>query len=328
MTDPKETPIDPRETYRRLNDTVFRLYAEHRRSEAIDLITASSAELQPWRAELAHLKACLDGSLGHDVEALDTLATAQVAGSWWDPRILMDDEDLAGLRELEAFTPLVERSRAQWELANAEPDRGGDLLELPNGVPQGIVVALHGAEEDADDAIAAWCPATSHGFAVLAIRSSQRTSPLYRSWPDPQRAAAEIAEAKGLLPEQLQSVPTIAAGFSAGGRVALQWALSGNPCRVSGVIAVAPAASASTLPARASEDQLNPALIVVGADDDLSDEVVEIAGALGSGRSGRFTLDVVPGLGHAFPDDFPARLAAALGPLPGRRAKERADTQH
>jgi alpha-beta hydrolase superfamily lysophospholipase len=223
----------------------------------------------------------------------------------------VDDDDLAGLQALEPFTRLVDRSRVQWEQANAHPDRSGDRLARPDAAPRGVVVALHGAEEDADDAMAAWRPATSHGFAVLAIRSSQRTSPHYRSWPDPDRAAAEIAEARQLLPEQLRSLPTVAAGFSAGGRIALQWALSGSPGPVSGVIAVAPAASAGSLPRRASGTELSPALLIVGADDELADDVVGVAEELGSG-SGGFRLDVVPGLGHRFPDDFPERLAAAL----------------
>ena len=323
-TDPKEIPIDPSETYRALNDTVFRLYGEHRQDEAIDLITDASAELEPWRAELAHLKACLLGSLGNHDEALDTLATAHAAGSWWDPRILEQDDDLTGLRGLDPFLRLVESSRVQWEQANADPDRSGDRLALPDAAPlgnsrtrdiRGIVVALHGAEEDADDALAAWGSATTDGFAVLAIRSSQRTSPHYRSWPDPKQAAAEIAEALRRLPEPLRSLPLIAAGFSAGGRVALQWALSGNPRPVSGVIVVAPAATAGTLPSRASDDELVPALIVVGADDDLADDVVAVAEELGSGPPGHFALDVVPGLGHGFPEDFAARLGAALDPV-------------
>lgn len=201
-------------------------------------------------------------------------------------------------------------------------------MALPAATPRGVVLALHGAEEDADDAMAAWGSATSHGCAVLAIRSSQLTSPRYRSWPDPQRAAAEIAGAHRLLPDRLRSLPTVAAGFSAGGRVALQWALSAHPFPVSGVIAVAPAASVGTLPARTSRNQLSPALIIVGADDELAEDVVGLEQELDSGPSGPFTLDLVPGLGHGFPDDFPARLAAGLGRTPASGAIERADAGH
>lgn len=50
-----------------------------------------------------------------------------------------------------------------------------------------------------------------------------------------------------------------------------------------------------------------------------------VAEELGSGPSGRFTLDVVPGLGHRFPDDFPTRLAAALGAVPASSAIDRAE---
>ncbi len=301
--------ISALEKYRELNATIFRLYAADRQHEALALLDEPLPGLEPWRAELAHLRACLHGSVGEHQEALEALAAAHAAGSWWDPRILVEDDDLAGLTEFEGFGALVESSRARWEHAIERLDRSGDRLALPAAPPRGLVVALHGAEEDADDAMAAWRPATSRGFAVLAVRSSQRTSPNYRTWPDATRAAAEIADAHRSLGEGLRHLPVVAAGFSAGGRVALRWALTGDPQQVAGVIAVAPAVSADDLPRPGVDGALLPALLVVGEDDDLADDVGEVASKLAPDG---FTLDVVPGVGHCFPDDFPERLAAAL----------------
>lgn len=301
-------PASPLETYRALSDSIFALYADGRQRAALALLDTPRPELLPWRAELAHLGACLHGSLGESDEAMATLSEAHDAGGWWDPSILEEDDDLESLAGLPRFASLVESSRARWEQANAEPDRSGDRLALPSGPARGVVVALHGAEEDADDAMAAWGSATELGFGVLAVRSSQRTSPSYRSWPDQARASAEIADALETLPAETRSLPLVAAGFSAGGRVALRWALSGEPRAVAGVVAVAPAVSGDLGEARPGA--LDPAVLVVGADDDLRDNVVAAGEALAP--SG-FRVDVVPGVGHHFPRDFRQRLETALG---------------
>ena len=309
MLPPDEgVPITALETYRALSDSIFSLYAEGDQRAALALLDDLHPDLLPWQAELAHLKACLHGALGEDAEALATLETAHAAGAWWDPAILVDDDDLESLVDNPAFASLVESSRARWVLANADLDRSGDRLALPTGSPRGLLVALHGAEEDAGDAMVAWSAAVENGFAVLAVRSSQRTSPAYRSWPDQTRAAAEIADALGALPPGVRSLPVVAAGFSAGGRVALRWALSAEPCAVAGVIAVAPAVSGDL--EQAGVGALDPAVVVVGGDDDLVHDGVAAGEVL---RAVGFRTDVVPGVGHCFPDDFPQRLKAALG---------------
>lgn len=302
--------VEPLQTYRAVSDSVFALYDAGQQREALTLLIGAGPELLPWRSELAHLRACLHGSLGELDAAMATLAEAHAAGGWWDPEILLEDDDLASLVGLPEFATLVESSRQRWARANAEPDRTGDRLALPSGRARGLLVALHGAEEVADDALATWGPATDLGFVVLAVRSSQRTSPSYRSWPDQQRSAAEIADALETLSAETRSLPLVAGGFSAGGRVALDWARFGTPCDVAGVVAVAPAVRGE--PRQSSARALEPALLIVGEDDDLHDDVVAAGQALAA--SG-FRTDVVEGLAHRFPEDFAERLAAALVPV-------------
>jgi predicted esterase len=306
----EDVSVSPLQTYRALSDSVFAHYEAGQQREALALLDGTGSRLTPWQAEIAHLRACLHGSLDEPEAALAVLTGAHAAGGWWDPAILVEDDDLSSLGAMPEFAALVESSRRRWEQANAEPDRSGDRLARPASPARGVLVALHGAEQDADDAIAAWRPAAELGLAVLAVRSSQRTSPSYRSWPDQDRAGAEIAGALATLPTDLRDLPVIAAGFSAGGRVALLWALSATPSAVAGVVAVAPAVGVEQT--RTTGQTLQPALLIVGEDDDLVDDVVGAGQTLSSAG---FTTDVVAGLGHRFPDDFPGRLATALDPL-------------
>ncbi len=307
---PRSLLITALEHYRRLSNTVFELYASDRQREALAALKDRPTSLTPWRAELAHLEACLHGSIGQPDEAFAALTSAHDAGSWWDPRILLEDDDLEALRESPAFVDLVESSRARWQAANAELDRGGDLLELPTGRPAGLLVALHGAEEDGTDALRAWRGAVDCGFAVHAVRSSQRTSPRYRSWPDAERAESELADARAALPDELRRLPVVAAGFSAGGRVALRWALTAAPHPVTGVVTVAPAVIPADLPPSRAAG-LAPARLVVGSEDDLLEDVRATGRHLSPAG---FGVDVVPGLGHEFPADFGERLARLLRP--------------
>jgi dienelactone hydrolase len=300
--------VDPVHAYRELNEQVFRLYAAGRQDEALRLLDAVDDALAPWQAELAYLRACIHGSLGQPDRAVAALEAAAAEGAWWDPAVLAGDDDLADTRELPAFGPLLEVVAERWRAAHAERDRDGDRLAMPDGPVRGVLIALHGAEEDADDAMLTWRSATESGHAVLAVRSSQRTSPNYRTWPDGERAAAEIADAYAGLPVEVRSLPVIAAGFSAGGRVALRWALTGEPFAAAGVIAVAPAIAVDALPTPLPA-ALDPARLLVGADDDLAGDVAAVADRLASAG---FVLDVFSGLGHAFPVDFRSRLAALL----------------
>ena len=79
-----------------LIDRVVVLYTNHQLPEALELLDAESTGLEPWAAELAHLKAVPARRLPENPDAaLRTLQESSAAGGWWDPSILTDDDDLA-----------------------------------------------------------------------------------------------------------------------------------------------------------------------------------------------------------------------------------------
>lgn len=118
------------------------------------------------------------------------------------------------------------------------------LIALPqDGVAHGVVVVLHGAGQRASHAMRDWAVALELGYALVGVESTQLMAPMYRTWPDPDAAERDVRRALEQLPEDLRGLPLIAAGFSAGGRVALNWALTGQPV---------PAAGAGSRPGTAS----------------------------------------------------------------------------
>jgi predicted esterase len=280
--------------YDDLVDRVEVLYNDHRYRAAAELLDAESDGLQAWAAELAHLKACLLGADGDADEALRVLVDASTAGAWWRPAILVDD-DLEALQDRAEFAELIKVSEAR-----AADEPVPPLVVLPDREPVGVVLALHGAGQRAEHARRDWGGVLELGYGLVCVQSSYRMSPMYRTWPDPEQARADIARALA----NVERLPLIAAGFSAGGRVALDWALTGRPTAVAGVLALAPALR--EVPAYAG-GKLSPATIWIGTDDDLL-EVVDGAASQLTG----FEIERLPGLGHTFPAGFDELLAGVL----------------
>ena len=294
-----------RELYLAIVDDVFTAYAEGRFDDGLARLDSAPEELEAWQAELAYHRACLLGASGAPDAALAALQTASAAGGWWDPAVLRDEDDLSAVRGRADFEELVATSAPRWE-GGQSLDRSGDILLEATGSPRGLLVALHGAEEDASDAAHAWGVAREVGLAVLAVRSSRRTSPSYRTWGPDALSAPDLADAlatHGVEPD----APLYVAGFSAGGRIAIDWALRRQPVPVTGVIAVAPALTAEALPSTAPGPALDPAHILVGSEDDLLEDVLAVGESLaGAG----FRVDVLAGVGHEVPD---AEVRQALG---------------
>ncbi|MFI5734243.1 phospholipase [Kribbella sp. NPDC051587] len=279
-------------------DQIEARYGEARYADALAVLDAATG-LEPWSAELAHLRACVLGAAGDPDGALRALQHASAAGDWWRPEILTDDDDLTALQDRPEFQYLVAKSADR-----AVDDPTPALVSYPEKSPKGVVMALPGAGQRAEHARRDWAGVLDLGHALVCVESSRRMSPMYRTWPDPELATADIARALAELPPELADLPLIAAGFSAGGRVALDWALTARPVPAAGVLAMAPALR--EVPG-STAGSLSPATIWIGADDDLL-EVVNAAEPQLPGC----TIERLPDLGHAFPADFAHRLAAML----------------
>ncbi|MBO4209928.1 hypothetical protein [Micromonospora echinofusca] len=311
---------DDRARYRAVEEQVFAHHRAGRYVEGAELARAAVPGLAGWRADLAHAAACLLALAGRPAEALAELTAALDAGAWWDRRLLVADDDLAGLRTLDGFDRLVEVSHRRASAATGRPVP--PVVRRPAGTPVGVLVALHGAGEEAADAARCWAAAVDAGWLLVAVTSTQRSTPTYRSWPDQRTGVRDIAAALDSV--DVSGLPLVAAGFSAGGRQAVHWALTGPAVAF---LVVGPALR----PGQFGADVTGPAVrrgltgrVLLGdADDEVRDDaltsVVELRAA---GLD--CALDRVPGLGHAFPTDFADRLPALLARYASRQADRRA----
>jgi predicted esterase len=291
-----------------LEAEVFRLYGEGRYDEAVELLRNAEPELAPWRSDLAHLAACLLAAAGRPIEALQELQAALASGAWWHPRILVEDDDLAPLAELDGFAGLVAEARVR---AESDPDMEVEpIVRRPSREPRGVLVALHGAGEDATDAANAWQPAVELGWVVLAVVSTQRNTPTYRSWPDASVGARDVKAALAALSDSERKLPLTLVGFSAGGRQAMLSAFGGDPAVV-GFVAMAPAIRVEHLTDELLAGRTAGTMLLGDDDDDVGPDAVAVYERL---RSADEAVELVriPGLGHEFPTDFSRYLSDVL----------------
>ncbi len=309
-------------------DIARQVYLLHQRGAFADALALVDQEAQrfPENAEtLAYFRVCLLARMGDLDAAVRAFGSAIESGCCYSESQLKEDDDLAGLWARADFERLADDSaKRHAERLASVPTTMRVLEPAPSGGPLKLLFALHGNHRRASEAEQHWAPATRDGWLVALPESSERVDGM-PVWND--RAAAEaqiiaqlsaLCRARGVAPRQL-----VLAGFSRGAELALGLALR-RRITACGCIAVAPSPSRVGTHSRAvlagSGQPLRVALLV-GAEDELYREpALELASALrADGVACRETI--VPGLAHAFPDDFEeAYLHAALA-FVARRAK-------
>lgn len=308
-------------TFQALAREVLHRYHQGQYAEALDLVRAAFADHPGRAATLTFWAACLSCRLGQAEAALAALREGLARGLWWSATMLQDP-DLDLIRDRAAFQEVVaegERRRQEAE-RTTPPD---SLVLSPDtaaggraGQPPPLLLALHGAGRTAADDAPAWEALRRAGLLVALPQSSSPMSNDRYWWPDPGRAARDLAWAWERLGTTSPFDPgrVILAGFSQGATMALRLALEGRPIPARGVLAVAPAvrdpdAFAPLIPP--ARDRGLRAWFLVGEEDPLVGPVRRLAGAM-QGQGFPCRLVVLPGLGHDFPADFTARAVEAV----------------
>jgi predicted esterase len=305
------------DTFADAANEVVELYSEGRYDDALALSARTAARFPDRRGTTAFWFACLRALTGDGDGAVEALHDALAEGHWWAEEQLRDDPDLASLQGREDFERVVAESNRRRAAANA--DRRPELLVFePLGPPRGLLITLHGAAWRPEEFAAHWRGAAEAGMVVGVPGSSQLTSSEGAGWTDEKLAAEEVAAHVERLQADHDIRPdrTVLGGFSQGGRVALRTALAGEPFAVAGFVLAGPAVRPehvqewSGAAASAAARGVRGAFIV--GERDPVREPVEALNAELTAQGLACTLEIVPGLGHSFPQDFDARLARAL----------------
>ncbi len=297
-------------TFEELEQRIYSLYREERYEEALRVLEEEREAMEGRAALAAVWTACLQCVGGQAGPALATLERALADGMWWSPVTLRREDDLVALRGRGRFEAVIEVSDRRMRA-----ERRGDpvLLLIEPKEPSGtLLIALHGAWSTAAGVAPRWEPAAETGVTVAVPQSpfaSTSDVGLF-SWPEPgveEEVAATLVRVRASRRDRV-----VLGGFSQGGRLAVVMALRGAPIAVSGVIAV----GAGLLPEeRVDVPAPGPhasAFWLLTGEHDHSRSAVEAVHAALVDRGYRSFLEVVPALGHEFPDDFARRLPKAL----------------
>lgn len=294
-----------------LQREVFRLYNQGAYREALALIDREAGRFPDYAPTFYFWRACLACRADGADAGLRWLQAAAEEGLWYHERML-NDPDLAPLRGDPRFEPLLKLFRERWEAAQAVARPVLRTYE-PEGEPQGLLVALHGASSgfEQEEERARWTAATAAGWRVALAQSSQVWGPGLYSWRDRDRALAEVrAHLDSLGPHD----PTVMAGFSMGAAVAMFGVLTGA-FPATRFLAVAPAIRLETFrPLLAEARRDVRGYILIGDGDWMFKEVQEFASAMRDAGLA-CELEVHPGLGHDFPTGFDADLPRRLAVL-------------
>jgi predicted esterase len=259
---------------------------------------------------------CVFARLGHIDEAIAQFQEAIDGGHWYQPGQL-HDEDLKLLVGDPRYEELCKISAARYEKFASSIQPEVDIYPPTNDADKpSLLMALHGNGRNAALSYEAWKAAPEYGCLLAIPTSTQFYSQNSYVWDNFDKAELEIKHHYETLISQydLDVGQTIIAGFSMGATLAI-WATLNQFFPIKGFIVVG-------LFVRDLEDWINRldglkvsglrGYFLFGEEEAFGMEDVKTLAREMQHRGILCDLDIRPGLGHGFPDDFDETLKRAI----------------
>ncbi len=305
--------------FEKLMAEMMSLYNADNYAGAYDLLLREEGRFPEFTDELYYQKMCMVSRMNDIPQALQYFREALAQGYWFAPRWLREDEDLKLLQGLPEFEEMF--AACQQKLAEAQAAARPEVTvlqpeEQPPASGYPLLIALHGNGANAPRTLNPHRGIVSQGWLVAVLQSSQVAGPGSFVWDDYEKAQGEIQQHLAALEQDYAIDPRriVVSGFSMGGGLATWLGLNGA-IKARGFVALGP-----YLP---DVDALQPFLnsaksasargyIVVGEEDNvclgISHKVHDLLKANGIPCE----LELLPGLGHEYPDDYTNSLEKGL----------------
>jgi predicted esterase len=287
------------------------LYDEGRTKDALDVIDDIDRRFPERRPYMSNPRACLYSLMGDADRALRVARDAVERGWWWSEARIADP-DMDHVRDHPEFRALMQDMAELRERARNRIARTPDVaIFTPDISPaRAVVVALHMYGATAEETAPFWSTATSWGAVVAVPESTLRDAGGSPCWDDEGLTDrdVDIALDEARRAHPADHSPVVVGGASQGAAQAVRLAATG---RVPGCGAFIAVVGAGPLLAKEPARELR-GVFIAGADDVLVRRRQEALHTEFVRRGVESRLEVVPGLGHWYPDDFAARLVRAL----------------
>ncbi|MBS2968073.1 dienelactone hydrolase family protein [Metabacillus sp. KIGAM252] len=278
------------------------LFVQKEWDEAYALILQDEPNHPGKLHKFSFWKACLLCIKNEPDEAMATLQSAFDKGFWWNPDLLMGDQDLSPLQGRKAFEELIYECehRKKQAINEARP-----LVEFHgNQDPSTAVVVLHGRGGNMEDTIPYWINEMSVRDCLFAfLQSSQAAGYDAYGWDDHEQTASEI---KAIVSKIIKDYPdverVILAGFSQGGKTAIKHVLSGELERTKEFYAVVPAIREEDLHINGESD--TSGWIVTGTEDPFYEDTKKMKQYLDKKKITCEWIEYEE-MAHTYPENFP-----------------------
>lgn len=299
--------------FRNKEKKIIELYSQKKFKDAYSIIE-EMIKKYPAKAGVLYNYAYSVKNLTGDTDgALALMEEAAEKGYWADPKQLVEDPDLQNLRHNPRFKEILNRysNLAAEGRKNQKPIL--KILEPSNDAanssePLPLVIALHGNNQSAEDAIEDWKFMTEKGWIVALPQSSQVSMPDAYVWNDFSMAIPEIKAHYDAIRKKykIDEDRLIIAGFSMGGALSAKLCFEQIiPCRrfiLMGPYLKNPSELESAV--RSFSNRKGKGYILVGENDsECIGGAKELFDMLRDNGT-ECVIDIIPGLAHEYPDNF------------------------
>jgi predicted esterase len=300
---------------------LLELYNQRRYRDALDLLERGW-ESFPQQGLMYHWKMCLAARAEEPTTAIQAFREALGHGHWYPERLVREDEDLKSLQGVPEYEELVAVCMRRY--AAAETSAKPELLVVPppesSSSPMPLLIGLHGNSQTAELAAHDWSELRKRGWLLALPQSSRRLTSDAYMWDDFEKGAEEVKEVCSRLADEYSIDPEriLLGGFSAGGGLAIQLAISGA-LKARGFIVVGPyLQNLEVLTphlAEARANRVNGYIIMGQKEPEEGQELMQRTAGFLEDHSIVCELEPHPDLAHAFPPDFGVSLDKALALL-------------
>ncbi len=308
---------------KKLNE-LFSLYEKKKYQEAHNLALSLMSEYHRKMGLLYNVAYCTQGVMGNTERAIELMSEAADKGYWSDPEQLLKDDDLKAVREDNRFLTVLERFRVL--AVQYAKDHGAklEILKPESAKPETtesfpLIIALHGNTQTIEDSRKNWSFMTKKGWIVALPQSSQASMEGSYVWNNFEIATPEL---KSFFEEitgnyNIDKNRVVIAGFSMGGALAADICLK-NEISCNKFILMGPYIQDVSVYADEISElgrRKGQGYIVVGENDAECIQGSKELAALCKAHGVECIIDVIPGIGHEFPDDFSDLVSKAMEKL-------------